>query len=286
MQLLAIYESMKDAKYWGEAGPNKTVARYIDQLCTYFSGVEVHEVSYPRLKEFVAHLRTVSKKGQRLSGGTVNRYLAFVSLLFGEAAKHLPDFRPPAIPREAENTKYRQQTLSDDDVAALLQHMKNDVDRCIFEIMHRTGCRVGEILGRHEPGRPRELRLLPEHIDNEGYVELVDTKNGDDRTILVEPPELALQLRGHVERGELPRYETFRNRARKAAKAAGVAIPPRMLHSLRHKFCTQTATDDIPVDISMAAAGHKTYQTHMRYRRLSKEVQRRGARRVVELMRK
>jgi integrase len=277
VQPSAIYEELKTSLHWGKSGPNKTIERYASQFCTYFEGVNISEVTYPRLKEFVAHLRTVSTKGQALSGASVNRHLAFIGVLFEEASKHLPDFRPPAIPREPENTSYRQQTLSKDDCSAVLGHL-NAVDTVVFQVLMRCGCRVGEILGDRKEGP----KLRPEHI-SDGFVELVDCKNGDDRQIYP-GPTLANQLRGIVERGELPIYETFRNRLRRAAKRAKVEIPYRMIHGLRHSFCTRAADMDVPVDVAMKAAGHRSYQSHSRYRRLSKETQKRGAKQMMELM--
>jgi predicted metal-dependent hydrolase len=65
------------------------------------------------LVEFVQHLRKTSTKGQALSGRTVNRFLSFISTLFSEAVKYYPDYyRPPVIPWEREDTKYKQQLLS------------------------------------------------------------------------------------------------------------------------------------------------------------------------------
>jgi integrase len=145
-------------------------------------------------------------------------------------------------------------------------------------VLNKAGCRIGELL-RETPDKKKKLRL--EHIEEDGFITFHDTKNGDDRTVYI-GEELAGLLRSHF--SNLPPYSTFRHHLRKAAKKAKVTIPYRMIHGIRHKVACKTASLDVPIDQSMKMLGHRSFTTHQKYRKLSKEVQRRSAREIALLM--
>jgi integrase len=273
MQLRAVYDELKSL---GKVQTSQTVEHHMAVICQYFYGVEIPEITYGRTLEFIQYVRTVSPKGQALKNSTINRVLSQLSLLLTNYQKHDRDYRKPELPWLDEE-KHRQETLTSDDDRAILSHL-NEVDAIVFRVLNKAGCRIGELL-RETPDKKKKLRL--EHIEEDGFITFHDTKNGDDRTVYI-GEELAGLLRSHF--SNLPPYSTFRHHLRKAAKKAKVTIPYRMIHGIRHKVACKTASLDVPIDQSMKMLGHRSFTTHQKYRKLSKEVQRRSAREIALLM--
>lgn len=267
MEIKQLFQELQAEKHWGET-PNQTVFRYIDELCRFFDGRDITTIGYADMVNYVAHLRQVSPKGAEMSGATVNRYLACALVIFGQYRRHDRSFMPPPVPREDER-KYKQEVLTKERVFAIADKLDAPC-KTVWLVLHETGARVGEILGG---------RLKASHVSLDGYVELVDTKNGEDRTVDC-GQELAVQLKALVQWGTLPPYSTFRHRLRKACWDLGFEPPARICHMLRHAYCIRTASTDEPLDIVMHNSGHKTLSTLMRYRKLSKDVQRKAARRL------
>jgi integrase len=267
MQLRALYEELKALN---KVQTTQTVAHHMDVICTFFYGVEVPEITYGRILELVQFARTVSPKGRMLKNSTINRLMAQLSLLLTHYGKHDRDYRKPELPW-LEEEKHRQETLTKDEALAIQNQLTN-IDAIVWRVLHKAGCRIGELLGEN---------LKVEHVEEDGFITFYDTKNGDDRTVFI-GEELTGLLRSHF--SQLPPYSTFRHHLRKAAKKAKVPIPYRMIHGVRHSVACKTASLDIPVDQSMKMLGHRSFTTHQKYRKLSKEVQRRSAKEIALLM--
>src|SRR5690606_32287462 len=60
-------------------------------------------------------------------------------------------------------------------------------------------------------------------------------------------------------------YDATREAVRAIYGAAGVEIPAKPWHSLRHGFCTALANAGVPIHVIRELAGHESIETPLRY---------------------
>src|SRR5581483_6793418 len=130
----------------------------------------------------------------------------------------------------------------------------------VVRVLTTTDMRWGELAG-----------LKPEQIEPEnGCIRLWETKNGEARTVPIEPGK-AKELKWLVHTKTLPTYYTFRNRLKAAAKDAGQS-EQLCVHSLRHTTATRLTQRGVPIQVVQKYLGHKTIITTTKYAHINDQL--------------
>lgn len=218
--------------------------------------------------------RRGTHQSERPAPGTVNRYLASLSIVATKASKEwgwLED-NPLRNVSKLREPKGRDRFLSDDERTALLSACMKSTNRELYTIVVlaiSTGARRGELLNL----RWRDVDL------KSGSMALRETKNGEPRSIPLRSHALDL-LKSHSKIKRLgsellfpssrdpSKPIEFRDPWNKAVKNAGLS--DFRFHDLRHTAASYLAmTGASPLEIA-AVLGHKTLQMVKRYAHLSK----------------
>ena len=208
--------------------------------------------------------------GRKRSPATVNRMRAMLSSIFkyGITIKKYIKINPVALVVSHTEAKGRKRYLSDDERGALLSACRvSDWDKLYLLVVLAltTGSRQGELLGLHW-----------DEIDFKARTALlVDTKNGESRTLTIpESTMAALQQFREVGAGLVfpspikPRKPfEFRKHWDKAMADAGVE--GFRFHDLRHSAASYLAMGGATLLEIGDVLGHKSQQTTLRYAHLS-----------------
>ena len=210
-----------------------------------------------------------NRYGKHLTGATINRYLAAIGAAYKHAVKewHWVDASPVGnVARRAESTG-RTRFLDDEERKRLLEAaMANDNPDLYPAVLLAitTGMRKGEI---------RSLRWSQVDLKR-SLVQLVDTKNGDARTVLI--PKVAADLL--IERGKVrsltddrlfTESRDFDRSWRQALRAA--EIDDFRFHDLRHTAASYLAMHGATLAELAEVLGHKTLQMVKRYSHLTEQ---------------
>lgn len=210
---------------------------------------DIRTITYADIQTFVRQ-----EKAAGLTGSTINRRLAALSKMFTEATKHDPKIRRPVITRLKEN-KPRQRVLSADEAEALINWpWKRPEYRDLTILLVDTGIRPSEFV-------KGEWRLEGDTLT------LLDTKNGDDRFIVLTPEAQAAaeRLRGQGKRIPYTSYSNHFRAARDALKLTDVVV-----YTIRHTALTNLAERVENPLLIQKWAGHKTLNTTQRYVKATK----------------
>jgi integrase len=208
-------------------------------------------------------------KGKLRSPATVNRYLAYLSMVYSAGVEwEWCDLNPvKGIKRGKENKRVRYLGMSgypSTEAADLLKACKESDDPQLYPIVvmaMNTGCRAGELLG-----------LDWQDIDfKRGTALLVDTKNGESRTIPVtgHTMEVLKEMRGigkvfAAKRGSA-KYD-YAKSWKAAIESAG--IENLKFHDLRHHAASMLAIAGMPLNQIGHLLGHKSQVMTARYAHL------------------
>lgn len=210
-----------------------------------------------------------NRYGKPMSGATVNRYLAAIGAAYKHAVKewHWVESSPVGnVARRAESAG-RTRFLDDDERKRLMEatkaHSNPDLHPAVL-LAITTGMRKGEILGLRWPQIDLKRRTIL----------LVDTKNGDTRTVPI--PQIAadvLEARGKVR--SLADDRVFRephdfDRAWRQALEAAEVTGCRF-HDLRHTAASYLAMHGATLAELAEVLGHKTLQMVKRYSHLTEQ---------------
>lgn len=116
------------------------------------------------------------------------------------------------------------------------------------------------------------LEAKPEQIED-GFVSLDDpeaTKNGDPREVYI-GEENANKLHILIRENRLPTYQQLYSHLKSALKKRGYDVK-RSIHALRHTRATRTVNEEQDIQMAKELLGHKSLQTTLRYRHISKDV--------------
>jgi integrase/recombinase XerD len=142
-------------------------------------------------------------------------------------------------------------------------------DRLLFRLIFETGLRVGEALALHV--EDLDLTFDDEHLHVLG-------KGNQQRTVLLDDPQLVKQLRAYLSRtgyrhgplfralkngrGGPLRYQSVQERWAAYCAKAGISCT---LHQLRHTHATELVNDGVSLTTIRKRLGHKNLQTTLRY---------------------
>lgn len=219
------------------------------------------------------------RKGSKLRGATINRYLACISGALKWAQEH-PELNTGVpiglvLPWQTEGKVIRP-VLSREDQRQLLAWLTSqqlqDEATCM-EFLLTTGCRVGELLAleRHDMDLKGDQETA--------WFTFRDTKNGEDREVPV-PMPLGLAVARLVNTGRLPSYGMIKKALYEARQALRLDRS-LTVHCLRHTVATRASDSEIPDIVAMRLLGHKSHSTFRRYSQKTRKGLKEASRKIV-----
>ncbi len=243
----------------------KKAERNVGYLVKAFGGMRATDITTAAIKQYIA-----KRMEDGMSNATINRELAALKRMFRLAIKCTPPkvALVPYIPMLKENN-IRTGFFEDSMFEALLKELPEYI-RPIATFGYITGWRKGEILNltwRQIDFQDCTVRLEPG-----------ETKNGEGRTIYMEP-ELLSMLKDLFKKRRLGCPYVFHHEGehisefRKAWNSACMAaeIPGMLFHDLRRTAVRNMVRAGIPERVAMAISGHKTRAIFDRYDIVSME---------------
>ncbi|WP_160169029.1 site-specific integrase [Bradyrhizobium sp. Ai1a-2] len=238
-----------------------------------FGDLPIEHVTYGEAEKVVKNLakRRGQAVGSLLADSTINRYLTALSSVMTYAEQKEYIERAPSLPwrKEAKKKQATYTKTMEQAVIGVLKAEGHDVDAFLVEVLSQGGMRVGEL-----------LNARPEQIED-GFVSLddpEDIKNEDPREVYIGEAN-ADKLRVLIRENRLPTYQQLYNHVRAAVKKCGYEVK-RPLHAVRHTTATRTVNEEQDIQMAKELLGHKSIQTTLRYRHVSKDVRRARAKKL------
>lgn len=234
MLLQQIAREARRTKPEWKHGRDTSLDQRLDEVVEFFgASTRLEDITTKRVYEFVTALEARRGRKGSLSPKTIVQYTT----------------NRPEMPWQRES-RGRVRTLDASQEAALLEHLDGRNALCV-NVLISTGLRPGKEFF--------QLRL--EQIEPE-WLRLVETKNGDAASVPI-APELSVQLRALVARGELPKQEEFYRAFKRAAALCG--LPADVCpYALRHTVGTRLAKE-MPAAIVQHFMRHRDYRTTQNY---------------------
>lgn len=234
---------------WSDAKSKHRLDAYAGEVMDYFGDdTDIRSIDYAKVVEFIEQQRS---KG--LTGSTINRKLSVLSKFFTVARRYDPKVTRIEIPLQKEG-KPRQRILTKDEANAFANYAWSRPERRdLTVLLMDTGVRPGEIVKGVWSVKGDELTML-------------DTKNGDDRTIILTPDAkaAALRLRKFFDAGGKITYSKYYDEFVKARDSLGMGADV-VIYTLRHTAISRLAEATDNVLLIQKWAGHKNLQTTQRY---------------------
>ena len=247
---------------WKNTKAERTSVGNAELVLSYFGeDTPVGSIDRDAVSKYIKHLEDV--KGN--SSSTINRKLTALRVLLRTAMEHEWIDRVPRLPVLKER-KHRVVYYSAEEELKILETLRAmDCHRqaCLVEFLLDTGLRVSEAL---------KLKWAQVHVD---AVEVLDSKNGDDRRVpLTKRASLAIVRQGRDDLGGPWHGLDYESHIRTAWANVRTAMGRQddeqfVLHGLRHTFCSRLVQRGVQLQAVKELAGHKCLQTTLRYAHLA-----------------
>jgi integrase len=163
-----------------KGGRDKSVMQRLDLVMTHLGDLDIAAVGTTELDKLVASLqRRPGNHGERLSAGTINRYLTAASAVLTFASQRGFIQGKPAIPLQTEDGG-REETVSDELEKRLWAWMTDQghhAERLCCQVLIETGMRAGELHA-----------IRPDQIVNEWItLRAAQVKTNKPRRVYIEP---------------------------------------------------------------------------------------------------
>ncbi|MBU2787326.1 site-specific integrase [Acidithiobacillus sp. VAN18-1] len=245
----------------------RSLSRWVQDLGPY----AMSEITTARVREVIEqYAAEPSRRGGLRNPATVNRHLAALSALMGQAVKWgWLESNPVTKVDKGKESRGRVRRLTNDERNRLMAECAGHPDlRLAVALSLTTGARYGEVMG-----------LTWADIDLASCSAILqDSKNGERRAIpLVEPALSLLVARSKIRRLDTNRIFPgrvhpnnpidLRQPWEQAIKRAG--ITDFRWHDMRHDFASNLAMSGATLFEIADAMGHKSVQMVKRYAHLS-----------------
>lgn len=208
-----------------------TIRYRLERISKHFASFQVRDLTTsPNAREHINSF--IESRLKVVKSGTVRKDVstlqAMINWLRRDIGLQIPDiFKQIRIPKDY---GVRQFVPTDEQVYKVIGNLPTDELKDICLLLSETACRRNEIL---------KLRIQDVHLDKR-YIQLYDTKNGEDRRVPLSNPAMAvLSKRLDLIEGKAETYPLFSvmpefvsKQFRKAADKEGLS--DFVLHSLRH----------------------------------------------------
>lgn len=251
-----LYEKMKMDMELKNYSP-RTIQSYLRQMLAYVgffhqSPAELHD---PQIREYLHYLIKDKNASQAIVSQTYSALKFFYTVTLERG------WNERRIPR-AKASRRVPVVFSLEEVALLLDSVKNLKHRALLSTIYSAGLRVGEA-----------LELMAEDIDSSRMlIRVRQGKGRKDRYTLLAETTLAL-LRTYFsiyrpkhwlfpgQGGKKPIDRSSVGKVFKAACSAAGINKPATVHTLRHSFATHLLEDGVDLYYIQKLLGHSTAQT-------------------------
>ncbi|HHG3162256.1 TPA: site-specific integrase [Vibrio parahaemolyticus] len=242
-----------------------TIRYRLERISKHFASFQVRDLTTsPNARE---HINSFTESRLKVvKSGTVRKDVstlqAMINWLRRDIGLQIPDiFKQIRIPKDY---GVRQFVPTDEQVYKVIGNLPTDELKDICLLLSETACRRNEIL---------KLRIQDVHLDKR-YIQLYDTKNGEDRRVPLSNPAMAvLSKRLDLIEGKAETYPLFSvmpefvsKQFRKAADKEGLS--DFVLHSLRHYRLSKLIGAGHDSILVSKVSGHKDHRMLNRYVKL------------------
>lgn len=242
-----------------------TIRYRLERISKYFASFQVRDLTTsPNAREHInsfieSRLKVVKSGTARKDISTLK---AMINWLRRDIGLQIPDiFKQIRIPKDY---GVRQFVPTEEQVYKVIGNLPTDELKDVCLLLSETACRRNEIL---------KLRVQDVHLDKR-YVQLHDTKNGEDRRVPLSNPAIAvLSKRLELIEGKAETYPLFSvmpefvsKQFRKAADREGLS--DFVLHSLRHYRLSKLIGAGHDSILVSKVSGHKDHRMLNRYVKL------------------
>lgn len=281
LQFRELVEPALEAKHLRGNEPSsiRTDRVRLRRILPAIGHLKLRQLTPGRIERFLQDLARGDAAHNPLKGATVNRFRSLLSSIFQHAIRQrVADVNPLAggsVPWSKE-AKIHIRYLTSDEQRRLLAAIRRDCGEKVLEVELAilTGMRRGEQFNAKWSGWKVQQGIL--NVRGKTAEREIRISSAARRCLT--------RLKKHA-RGEYitpERNDGERDRRvwfEKAVKKAEFAEPFRY-HDLRHTFCSRLVAAGVPLlDVQMLA-GHKSYQTTLRYAHLSPDQLKRAVEKV------
>ncbi|BBM65282.1 hypothetical protein VA249_19280 [Vibrio alfacsensis] len=245
-----------------------TLKYRLERLRCYFSSYQVKDLTtspYARdnITAFITHRLTNVKPGTVRKDASALQ--AMLNWLRRDIGLQIPDiFKQVRLPKDY---GVRQFIPTEEQVYEVIGQLPNEELRDVCMLLSETGCRRNEVLN---------LQIKDIHLANR-YVQLWDTKNGEDRKVPLSGLAIAiLNKRLMLLEGKPNTYRVFSvlpefvsKSFRKAADRVG--LKNFVVHSLRHYRLSKLIEAGHDSILVSKVSGHRDHRVLSRYVKLDAE---------------
>lgn len=242
-----------------------TIRYRLERISKHFASFQVRDLTTsPNAREHINSF--IELRLKVVKSGTVRKDVstlqAMINWLRRDIGLQIPDiFKQIRIPKDY---GVRQFVPTDEQVYKVIGNLPTDELKDICLLLSETACRRNEIL---------KLRIQDVHLDKR-YIQLYDTKNGEDRRVPLSNPAMAvLSKRLDLIEGKAETYPLFSvmpefvsKQFRKAADKEGLS--DFVLHSLRHYRLSKLIGAGHDSILVSKVSGHKDHRMLNRYVKL------------------
>ena len=234
--------------------------RRLDYIVSFLGEMPIRALTTSKLDALVADLEkrpAQMRGGDRITNGTINRYLTAFSGVMTWARARVKDgeepLSAPVVPwrKEAGRRIHWFSDAQEEAVVGYLEGQGSRVEALCLRVLCATGMRWGE------------FSSLEAHQCQAEWVQLDETKTDTPRDIPIDEA-LGRELKALVVSGAIPEYEPMRICLKNAVKACGYS-PKLGIHSARHGCATRFIKNGESLAIVQKFLGHKDIKTTGKY---------------------
>ncbi len=237
-------------------------------LLPFFGDVRLDELTIGHVKRYGA-----AERERGCAVKTINNRLAVLSSLVKYAAQNGVIAMPRIKFQIGGSVKGgKPAAVSMHDVAQLLAACRDARYRVAILLAAEAGLRSGEIRGLQWTDIDDGVITVRRALDAESPM-IIPPKHDKVRTVPVSPrleaalaslPKRGLWVVGRLD-GQLLTYPGLAEAIRNLYRSAGVALPEKPIHCLRHTYGTELAAAGVPLPVIQELMGHVDIKTTLRY---------------------
>ncbi|MGR5451729.1 site-specific integrase [Vibrio sp. PNB22_3_1] len=242
-----------------------TIRYRLERISKHFASFQIRDLTTS--PDARGHINGfIKSRLKAVKSGTVRKDVstlqAMINWLRRDIGLQIPDiFKQIRIPKDY---GVRQFVPTDEQVYKVIGNLPTDELKDVCLLLSETACRRNEIL---------KLRIQDVHL-GQRYIQLYDTKNGEDRRVPLSNPAMAvLAKRLELIEGKAGTYPLFSvmpeyvsKQFRKAADSVGLS--DFVLHSLRHYRLSKLIGAGHDSILVSKVSGHKDHRMLNRYVKL------------------
>jgi len=244
----------------------KTVKAYataIKKFAEHVGNVKVREVTQADVQSWITKSLAAKKSGEdrKKAMNTMHYYTIFLRRFMRWAGRG--DIFVPIIRKSGSSEPH---VITEEELEALNEACRDDLDRLIINLLFETGVRASELL---------EIRAKDVDIES-GEITLRSAKYGKARTVFLGPKSMELVSRALKRLKPSDRlvgltYWGLYKRLKRIAARASVDVSSVRPHAFRHTFATVSLKRGINLSALQKILGHSDIKTTQIYLHLLKE---------------